>query len=154
VLTDATFRTGFLANSPDNPKADAEGRIEVERGDRMPGIAQHRLKASVTRRFGGAAWLTVEGQYASGRWLMGDEANLTYPTKAYLRADLAGGVKLFRQFALFGEIENLFDRHYATFGSFSETGEVDFEEAPGIDNPRAVSPGAPRRWRVGVRISL
>ena len=37
TLLDATFRTPFLASSPNNPSADS-GQIQVEKGDRLPGI--------------------------------------------------------------------------------------------------------------------
>jgi outer membrane receptor protein involved in Fe transport len=154
VLTDATFRTGFVSNSPDNPEADGDGLIEVQPGDRVPGIARNRIKGSVTRRFGKAAWLTAEAQYSSGRWLMGDEANLTYPTRGYWLANLAAGVRPVAKLELFAEVQNLFDRRYATFGGFTETNEVNFAEAPGIDDPRAVSPGTPRGWRIGARMSF
>lgn len=152
VLTDATFRSGFTANSPNNPEADGDGLIAVRPGDRIPGIARHRLKASITRRFGDRAWVTVEGQYSSGRWPLGDEANLTHPTGGYWLANLSAGFKPFKQLEIFGEIDNLFDRRYATFAAFSETSEVAFAEAPGIANPRAVSPGKPRSWLVGARV--
>ncbi|GAA0297264.1 TonB-dependent receptor [Sphingomonas oligophenolica] len=153
VLTDARFRTGFTAQSPNNPAAGPDGLIEVLPGDRLPGIARNRLKAAVTRRFGDRAWVTLEGQYASGRWPVGDEANLTRPTNAYWRADLSAGLRPSTRIELFAAVENLFDRRYATFGAFSETGAVDFAEAPGIRDPRAISPGTPRLWKIGVRLS-
>lgn len=40
---DATFRTGFVENSPSNSTADANGAILVRRGDRIP-IPRHSLK--------------------------------------------------------------------------------------------------------------
>lgn len=151
VLTDATFRTGFVEDSPQNPAADANGEIAIVTGDRIPGIPRHRLKAGVTRRFGKWAWLTVEGQVSSGRWLLGDEANLTAPTAGYWLANASAGVRPAKGIELFAEIDNLFDRKYATFGGFTETAAVAFAEAPGIANPRALSPGTPRTWLIGAR---
>ena len=154
VLTDATYRTGFVLASPDNPEADANGLITVRPGNRIPGIARHRVKANVRRDFGEVAWVSLDALYSSGRWLLGDEANLTRKTGAYAVVNLAAGIRPAGRFELFGEVRNLFNRRYATFGGFAETGEVDFSEAPGIADPRALSPAAPRTWLIGARLPL
>ena len=43
----ATFETDLTVSSPNHPEADG-GEIEVEQGDRIPGVPQHNLKADVT----------------------------------------------------------------------------------------------------------
>lgn len=154
ALTDATYRVAFLTSAPDNPAADADGRIAVFPGDRLPGIARNRFKSAITRRFGKSAWLSFDGQYSSGVWLQGDEANLTMPTRDYWFVNLSASVKLMRQIEMFAEVHNLFDRDYETFGSFSDTSAMDFQEAPGITDPRSLSPAAPRTWLVGARVQL
>jgi hypothetical protein len=53
---------------------------------------------------------------------------------------------------LFSEVRNVFDRKYATFGTFSEVDEIELDEAPSASNPRAYGPGAPRRWILGLRV--
>jgi outer membrane receptor protein involved in Fe transport len=60
-------------------------------------------------------------------------------------------VQIIKGVSLFGEVRNAFNRHYATFATFSEVDEVELEEAPGASNPRAYGPGSPRRWHVGVK---
>ncbi|HEX4736490.1 MAG TPA: TonB-dependent receptor [Allosphingosinicella sp.] len=151
VLTDATYRSAFVLASPDNPAAGPDGTIQIVPGDRLPGIPRHRLKASLKRRWEGRGWIALDAQYASGRWLEGDEANLTQPTGAYWLADLSAGLEVGKRFELFAQVRNLFDRKYATFGTFSETSAIAFAEAPGISDPRSLSPGAPRTWLVGAR---
>jgi outer membrane receptor protein involved in Fe transport len=151
VLTDATYRSGFALASPDNPAAGPDGTILVVPGDRLPGIPRHRLKASLRRSWEGKGWIALDAQYSSGRWLEGDEANLTRPTAAYWLADLSAGLDIGKKFELFAQVRNLFDRKYATFGTFSQTSDVAFAEAPGISDPRSLSPGAPRTWLVGAR---
>lgn len=152
TLTDATYRTGFVVASPDNPAADEDGTITVRPGDRLPGIPRHLGKLVVMRRFGEVAQLSATGQCASGRWLLGDEANLTRPTVGYCIANLSGLVKVVKGVAVFAEVRNLFDRHYATFGTFSEVSEVNLAEAPGASDPRSLSPAAPRTWWIGARL--
>lgn len=150
AFTDATFRSPLLLNSPDNPQADANGQIAVVPGDRLPGIPRHRavLSADYERK----SWsIGGDVQVASNQRYFGDEANLTRPLPGYVIANLRGSVALTGPLRLFGEVRNLFDRHYATFGTFAETGQVFLKEAPGASNPRAISPAAPRRWLVGIK---
>ncbi|HEY0271339.1 MAG TPA: TonB-dependent receptor [Sphingomonas sp.] len=150
AFTDATFRTPLTLNSPDNPSADDDGTIAVTRGDRMPGIPRHRGTLSVD--YTGDRF-TVGGdvQAQSGQYLFGDEANLQPKTGGFAVVSLRGSVRLFGPLWAFGEISNLLDRHYATYGTFSETDEVYLAEAPGADNPRSLSPAAPRRWKAGLK---
>lgn len=150
AFTDATFRTPLTLNSPDNPSADEDGTIRVVRGDRMPGIPRHRVTLSVDYA---ADRFTLGGdvQAQSGQRLFGDEANLQPGTGAFAVVNLRGSVKLLGPVWAFGEVSNLLDRRYGTYGTFSETDEVFMAEAPGADNPRSLSPAAPRRWKAGLR---
>ena len=70
------------------------------------------------------------------------------PRRILLVSTLNGAV------ALTGELRNVFDLKYATFGTFSEVDEVELTEAPGASDPRAYGPGSPRRWTVGLRGSF
>lgn len=153
ALTDATFRSPLLLNAPDNPGADADGRIGVEAGDQLPGIPRHRAILSID--YDGDAWaLGGDIQAASGQHFFGDEANLRQRTDAYAIANLRGSVRLGGPVTLFGEVRNLFDKSYATFGAFGATDEIELEEAPGASDPRSLGPGAPRRWSMGLRASF
>ncbi|MDY7524612.1 TonB-dependent receptor [Sphingomonas sp. 10B4] len=152
VLTDATFRDGFDIASPDNPEARDDGTLQVNPGDRLPGIPRHLGKVSVTRRFGAVASLSLDGQCSSGRWLAGDEANLTYPTAGYCVANLAGTLNIANGLSLFSEVRNLLDHDYATYGTFSEVSAVAIAEAPSASNTRSLSPAAPRSWSIGARV--
>jgi outer membrane receptor protein involved in Fe transport len=150
AFTDATFRTAVILNSPDNPRADGNGQIIVEPGDQLPGVPRHRALVSAgyeTKRWSVGA----DVQVASGQRFFGDEANLVDRVPSYSVVDLRGSVRLIGHLSVFAEAKNLFDIHYSTFGTFSETAAVDLAEAPGASDPRSVSPGAPRRWLAGVK---
>lgn len=150
AYTDATYRTPFVLNSPDNPGADDGGQIQVVAGDRLPGVPRHRALLSADYRT--RNWsLGADVQAASGQFLFGDEANLEPRTKAYVVTNLRASVQVVGRFRLFGEVSNLFDRRYATYGTFTETDQIYLHEAPGASDPRSLSPGAPRRFVVGFR---
>ena len=150
AFTDATFRDPFTLNSPDNPSAAQDGTIPVARGDRLPGVPRHRAILSIDYA-GKGFTLGGDVQAQSGQYLAGDEANLQPPTKGFAIVDLRGSVKLLGPLSAFAEVSNLFDRRYATFGTFTQTGDVYLAEAPGAQNPRSLGPGAPRRWKAGLK---
>lgn len=153
AFTDARYRTPMTLSSPANPQADDDGTIAVARGDRLPGIPRH--SATLSLDHGGRGW-SLGGEMAlrSGQYLVGDEGNDTARLGGYAVFNLRGGVDLIRGVTLFAEVRNLFDRNYATFGTFSDVGEIDLEEVPGASDPRAYGPGAPRRWYAGMRVRL
>jgi outer membrane receptor protein involved in Fe transport len=153
AFTDARFGSAFVVNSPDNPAADADGRIFVSRGDHIPGIPRHRAIASVDYEFGSFS-LGADMQAQSGQPLRGDESNDQPKTQGYTMINLRSEMKLGKAARLFGEVTNVLNVRFATFGAFSQTDEVALQEVPGADNPRALSPGAPRRFLLGLRIGF
>ena len=150
AFIDATFRSPLTLNSPDNPSADEDGRIRVLPGARIPGIPRHR--ATLSFEYAGKGFKLggdVQGQ--SGQRLFGDESGSQAPTNGFFVAGLHGSLHLVGPLTAFADVTNLFDKRYATFGTFSQTSEVELSEAPAATNPRSLGPGAPRRWLAGLR---
>jgi iron complex outermembrane recepter protein len=150
AFIDATFRSPLTLNSPDNPSADSEGRIMVLSGARIPSIPRHRASVSInyiSDRF----TLGGDVQAQSGQVLVGDEGNDEAQTSGFAVANLYGSIRLTGPLMLFAGVTNIFDKRYATFGTFSQTSEVDLSEAPDASNPRSLGPSAPRRWLAGLR---
>nr|WP_087576050.1 TonB-dependent receptor [Sphingomonas sp. CDS-1] len=150
AFTDATYRHELALSSPANPAADEAGVIFVRPGDRLPGIPRH--SATLSLDYAGRGW-SVGGDVIarSGQYLVGDEGNDQARLKGYAVVNLRAGIDLVPGVTLFGELRNALDRKYATFGTFSDVGEVVMEEAPDASDPRAYGPGAPRRWYAGVK---
>jgi iron complex outermembrane receptor protein len=151
TLLDATFRTPFLASSPNNPGADENGQIPVAKGDRLPGLPRHMVKVSAD--YDVLKGLTVGANmvFNSGQYLRGDEANLDRQLDEYAVFNLHGEYRFNRHFALFTRIDNLFDKRYNTFGLYGEADEVLGDQ---YNNPRFVGVGAPRAGWVGVKLAL
>lgn len=153
AFTDARYRDELIFSSPINPAAGEDGTIVVMPGDRLPGIPRHSLTLSAD--YTGRGWaLGGDVLLRSGQYLVGDEGNDNARLAGYAIVNLHGRVDLIPGVALFAEVSNLFDREYATFGTFSDIGDVELDEAPGASNPRAYGPGAPRRWYMGVRMAF
>lgn len=154
AFTDATYRAPLTLSSPASPLANEDGVIEVARGSRLPEIPRHSVtfSADYAGQLGTGSYSFGGDVVArSGQFLVGDEANLDAQVPGYVLLNLRGSLELLEGVSLFGELRNVFDRKYATFGTYTEVDEIDLAEAPGASDPRAYGPGTPRRWTLGVR---
>lgn len=158
---DASFRSGFLENSPSNPAANADGNILITPGDRIPGIPLHRFKAGADFQvlpgwILGASVVVVSPQYYKG-----DESNQNPELPGYHIFGLHSSYQLGNHCEIFASVENLLDARYATFGTFGDPTGVGapgippnaVTNGPGVDN-RFVSPAAPFAAFAGVRLQL
>jgi outer membrane receptor protein involved in Fe transport len=162
-LVDATFRDEFVVNSPNHPlfgdAADdvdgadlivGEGKLLVESGSTIPGIARHQANLSLDLRASERLRIGTDLSWRSGVYLRGDEINVLGKTPSYVLVSLRGDLRINDSVAVFARIENLLDEKYETFGLLGEPDEVfaDFEE------PQFYGAGPPRGIWVGVRVSL
>ncbi|BBL59357.1 TonB-dependent receptor [Methylomonas koyamae] len=152
---DASFETGFLSSSPNNPMADGNGDIVVQPGDKLPGIPAHQFKFSTDFDIVSAWTLGMDMNYNSSQYLRGDEANLTAKLPAFVVFNLRSEYRFNPNVTLFGRVTNLFDRDYANFGTWGNTGDVlDGLGLPGDQQSRFVGVGAPRAAWIGIRLTL
>ena len=87
----------------------------------------------------------------SSQFLRGDEANLLEPVDGFATVDLSAGYALGRGLRLSARLTNLFDTGFETFGLLGEADDVLGDD---YDDPRFLSPGAPRAAWVGVEWTL
>ncbi|MGC2524001.1 MAG: TonB-dependent receptor [Stellaceae bacterium] len=153
-FTDAAFQTGFTESSENNPAADPEGNIQIQPGNRLPGIPANLFKLGLDYKLTGAWTVGGSGIYAGGQYLLGDEANLTPQTPPYFVLDLHTSYQVAKNLQLFALLENAFDATYYTFGTFSPTSSIPIAQAPGATNPRSYSPAAPIAVTVGLRATF
>ena len=151
---DATFQSPFVESSENNPGANADGNIQVQPGNRLPGIPNNLFKLGVDYKVTDAWTIGGTAIAAAGQFLFGDEANLTAPTPPYFVLSLHSSYQVTRNLQLFALLENAFNATYYTFGTFSPTSSVPIVEAPGATNPRSYSPAAPIAVTVGVRATF
>ncbi len=152
---DATFRTGFIENSPANSTADAFGAIVVKSGDRIPGLPRQSLKlrAALTAT---ADWSIALSMFAaSSVRARGDEnnrdANGHVGGVAVFSAD--SRLQLSKRLAVFARVDNLLDRSYSNFGTLANNVFTGADRSPDLANPRAEQfrgYGAPRGARLGL----
>ena len=159
---DATFQSNFVAASPNNSTADANGAITVSPGDRIPGIpadsAKLRAEFNISERW--AIGATVV--YATSQYAHGDENNQDVhgQVPGYSVTNLDTQFQVAPNLQLFANVTNLFDRQYQNFallGANAFTGpDRTFGPALGID-PVAEQfrgLGAPRGFWIGLRYTF
>ena len=157
----ATFQSAFLEPSPANPFQDANGNVEVNAGDELPLIPKNRVKL-------GADFKVLPDWSIGGTWVYvgpsfyrGDEDNLNPELPGYTVASLRTWYQITKNVRVFANIQNLFDRHYSTFGILGDPTGVG---APGVPAdgalgdpdvyPQFQSPAMPRAYFGGVKISF
>jgi iron complex outermembrane receptor protein len=158
---DATFQSSLTLPSPSNPFQDANGNIQVQPGNHLPGIPQNRLKMGGDYKIL-PNW-TVGGTviFVSSFYYFGDESNQLAPLPGYHVVNLHTSYRFNKQVELFAMINNLFDAKYATYGILSDPTGVGtpgvpadgVTNGPGVDN-RFQSPAAPLAAFAGLRFSF
>jgi outer membrane receptor protein involved in Fe transport len=145
----ATFESPLTLSSPNHPVGD-EGEIAVRPGDSIPSVPRHNLKGSLSVT-AGRATIGVNLASTSSQFLRGDEANLLPPIEQATTVNLSASYAVHRRARLAARVTNVFNADYATFGLLGEADDVLGDD---FDDPRFVSPGAPRAAWVGVELSF
>ena len=148
---DATFLSPFTESAVHNPFADPDtGLIQVNRGDRLPGLPANTLKIGADYALTQA--LTVGGDilYNSAQYLRGDEANKLAPIGGFSVVNLRAIYRFNSRCSAYVRVQNLFDRRYADFGVIGSAANV----LPQFTDPRLLSPGAPRAGWLGFSVNL
>lgn len=174
TFIDATYRSGETFLGEANSSAE-DGNISVKSGDRIPLIPRNILKLSadyaVTERLSlGADAISVSGSYVRGNENNDHQSGGLYQgggeIGGYTVFNLSGAYQLTPAWRVFAQVNNLFDREYATAGMlganpFDDNGVMRTDGAAGngtVNGRRSnsvgetfVAPGAPRTAWLGVR---
>jgi len=152
AYVDATFRTAFSLSSPFNPGADLSGNIFVSQGDQLPNIPHHVGKLVVGYQVAPELHVNFDARIVSDQFLRGDEANLQKPLPGYAVFGAEAEYQLTKSVGLYLSAQNLFDRHYATFGLYSDpTGNG---ALPQFTNPRFIVPAEPFAVSAAIQLSF
>jgi iron complex outermembrane receptor protein len=154
TFTDATYQSGYVESGGSNPAQDALGNITIRPGNELPGVPRSVIKFGIDGTLTQAWHAGIDGQYQSGQYLFGDEANLTPRLPGFYVMNLHSTYDVTSNFQLFVNAQNLLDRRYYTYGTFSPTTSVFLAQAPTATNPRSYSLAAPLGFFGGVRVKF
>jgi len=160
-LVQATFQSAFVVPSPSNPFQDAAGDIQIEPGDKLPGIPENRVKLGADFKVVPAWSVGGTVNWVSDFHYVGDESNQLEPIPGYTVVNLHTTYQPSSHFELFVSIDNLLNRKYATWGILSDPTGIGapgippngVTNGPGVDN-RFLSPAPPFEVFGGLRLLL
>lgn len=150
-LLDATFRENLTLSS-NSPAADSSGNIFVHPGDHLPLSPTHRFVLNVEYDLTPHWKVGGDLRVVSSQYLVGDESNQEPKMPAYATVNLHTSYRLLDRVTLFGEIDNVFDAHYFTYGTFTT-----FNGLPSnvnLTDQRTFSPAPGRAFYGGVKVSF
>ena len=179
----ATYQSDETVNGEGNSSNDGaeagqpglEGSIELEPGNRIPLIPRHMLKAFADIEITTKASIDLNVIGVSSSYARGNENNLHEPdgtyymgpgsADGYVVVSLGARYQITPWLGLVGQINNLFDREYATAAQlgangFTSTGAFIARPYPPIDGEfpvqqsTFVAPGAPLRAWFGTRFTF
>jgi len=158
AYVDATFRTDTEIFNPVASELDGAQpeTIQVQSGDRMPGLPDHLIKAAAEYRVTPSFQLGANILYASSQRYRGDEGNDFDELGGYAVVGVRAAYQFLNGMQLYAKADNVFDREYNTLGAFNRNAFDDDSEPREELGPvqRFVSPAAPRSFWVGVQYSL
>ncbi|WP_043380721.1 TonB-dependent receptor [Methylobacterium sp. UNCCL110] len=151
ALVDATFQFNGTLSSPNNPLAD-DGAIQVRKGNIVPLVPTHQIKAGfdyfVTPNWQFGLYL----QAFSSSYFRGDESNLNRKLPPYYVLNFQTKYQVTKNLEVFGLITNLTNNRYATFGTFAEPGAVAGNLR--ISDPRTTTLAQPFSVYAGIRYAF
>jgi iron complex outermembrane receptor protein len=144
---DETFRDTEVLSS-NSPAADGDGLIYVHPGDHVPMTPANRLVASADYIVTAPWSVGADLRWQSSAYYVGDASNEEPKLPGYATVNLRSSYRI-GAFTIFGEIENLLNKRYATYATFTE-----FDGLPPsfyLGDPRTLSPAPGRLFFAGVR---
>ncbi|WGR97688.1 TonB-dependent receptor [Bradyrhizobium sp. ISRA443] len=152
---DARFLDSLQVGS-NSPFADANGNVQILPGNQIPAVPRHRVKAGFDYAVTDAFKIGGDALWVSSQYFVGDESNQAPKLPSYAVFNAHASYQINKTFQLFGRIDNIFDKRYATYGTFFETDTLpNFANggAPFTD-PRSLSPARPRAFYAGLKATF
>ncbi len=158
----ATFQSSHTLPAANHPNSVND----VESGDIIPGMPEHKLNANFTYGLLNELDISVGLTAASGVFLRGDESNQLNKTSPYAVFNLQTEYSPKRNINVFARIENIMNSDYETMGVLGEASSSEVsvpiselgdtgagDTAVGPLDPNFLSPGQPRSFFLGVNIN-
>ncbi|WP_145662467.1 TonB-dependent receptor [Bradyrhizobium stylosanthis] len=155
-FVDARYLDAFELGSESPFRDPVTETIQVLPGNQLPAIPRHRVKVGVDYNVTDVWKVGGNALFVSSQYFVGDESNQYSKLPSYTVFNLHTSYQVTKNFQLYGRVDNVFDRRYATYGQF-----FDREALPNLTNggadftdPRSLSPARPRAFYAGMRVTF
>jgi iron complex outermembrane receptor protein len=151
---DATYQFPGVLASPNNPSADADGNVAVTPGRHIPLNPANSLKA-------GGDWEILPGLvlgadliFTGSQYYDGDHANQNAKLPAFTTVGLHGSYEIGHGWQMFGVVDNLFDSHAASYGTYFDPDDTEGLYSTALTDPRMITRLQPVSVQLGMRVKL
>jgi iron complex outermembrane receptor protein len=131
--------------------------IFVHPGDHIPGIPRQQLKVDGDYAFTPEFKAGFDVLIVGSQYYVGDDSNQNPQLPMYWVANLHASYQITNNVQIFGLINNLFNNHYATYGTFfDQTTDAQFAGNPVnfVSDPRTITPAQPIAFYGGVKVTF
>jgi iron complex outermembrane receptor protein len=164
TFVDATYQSFLTLSGVNNPMATVDpvtgsSIINVVPGNHIPGIPAHRVKLGAEYAITDAWKLGADLNYFGSQYLVHDDSNLNPKVPAYWVVNLHTSYQITKNVQVFGLVQNLFNQHYYSAGTFFDTGGYN-NSTPGgpnlltFNDPRTFLPGMPLAAYAGIKATF
>jgi iron complex outermembrane receptor protein len=158
TFIDATYQSFLTLNSPNNPMA-VNGLISVVPGDHIPGIPAQRFKIGAEYQITDAWKLGADANFVGSQWLIHDDSNLNAKVPSYWVVNMHTSYQLTKNIEFFGLVQNLFNQHYYSAGTFFDSGgftnsTLNNPSLMSFNDPRTFIPGMPLAVYAGIKATF
>jgi outer membrane receptor protein involved in Fe transport len=156
AFVDARFLDALELGSESPFRDPVTETIHVSPGNQIPAIPRHRVKLGVDYNVTDVWKVGGNALFVSGQYLVGDESNQYTKLPSYTVFNLHTSYQVTKNIQLYGKVDNIFDKRYATYGQFFDTGAVPNFTNGGnaFTDPRSLSPARPRAFYAGMRVTF
>ena len=145
--------TGALA-SPNNPRADANGNVTVTPGRHMPSNPANQLRAGGDGNILPGLALGADLVFTGSQYYDGDPANQNAKLPSHWTVNLRAAYDVTPSWQVFGVVNNLFNQHSATFGTYFGADNTVGLITPALTDPRSTTLEQPISFQIGLKTSF
>jgi iron complex outermembrane receptor protein len=91
----------------------------------------------------------------SSQYFVGDESNQEPQLPGYTVVNLHASYQINQTYQIYGRVDNVFNNHYATYGTFFDTTELpNFNTGNAFTNPDALNMARPLAAYAGIKATF
>ena len=156
ALVDARFLSPLRINSASPFRDPGDDTIQILPGNQIPAIPRNRIKAGIDYWVTDQLKVGGDALFVGNQFFVGDESNQAPRLPSYAVFNAHASYQINKMFKIYGRIDNIFDRRYATYGTFFEMDDIPNFANGGADftDARSVNPARPRAFYAGLKATF